>query len=43
LVRGELIALKNLIQNKKASQNSIETKYHLEDCLVRIDAILDPK
>lgn len=43
LVRGELIALKNLIQNKKGLQNSIETKYHLDDCLVRIDAVLDPK
>jgi hypothetical protein len=43
LVRGELVALKNLIQNKKGLQNSIETKYHLDDCLARIDVILNPK
>lgn len=43
LVRGELTSLQKNIQNKKALQTSLENKYHLEDCLFRIDAILDPK
>jgi hypothetical protein len=43
LVRGELTSLQKNIQNKKSLQTSIENKYHLEDCLFRIDAILNPK
>lgn len=43
LVRGELNSLQKNIQNKKGLQTSIENKYHLEDCLFRIDAILNPK
>ena len=43
LVRGELKLLQQTIKDKKGVQNSIESKYHLEDCLVRIDAILNPK
>ena len=43
LVRGELTLLQKNIQNKKGLQTSIENKYHLEDCLFRIDAILNPK
>lgn len=43
LVRGELSTLKRLIQTKKGLQTSTENNYHLEDCLARINAILDPK
>jgi hypothetical protein len=43
LVRGELNTLKNQIQLKKGSQTSLESKYHLEDCLERIENILNPK
>ena len=43
LVRGELSTLKRLIQTKKGLQTSTENKFHLEDCLARINAILDPK
>ncbi|WP_339886773.1 zinc-dependent metalloprotease [uncultured Flavobacterium sp.] len=43
LVRGELSQLERTIQNKKGVQTSLESKYHLEDCLFRIDAILNPK
>lgn len=43
LVRGELTSLKSLIQTKKGLQTTTENRYHLEDCLARINAILDPK
>ena len=43
LVRGELTLLKALIQTKKGLQTTTENKFHLEDCLARINAILDPK
>ena len=43
LVRGELTSLKSLIQIKKGLQTTTENRYHLEDCLARINAILDPK
>lgn len=43
LVRGELNSLKAIIQIKKGQQTTTENKYHLEDCLARINAILDPK
>ena len=43
LVRGELSTLKKLIQTKKGLQTTTENNFHLEDCLARINAILDPK
>ncbi|MFD2907806.1 zinc-dependent metalloprotease [Flavobacterium ardleyense] len=43
LVRGELNVLKKIIIGKKGLQSSTENKYHLEDCLSRINVILDPK
>ncbi len=43
LVRGELSTLKKLIQTKKGLQTTPENNFHLEDCLARINAILDPK
>ena len=43
IVRGELKNLKNEIKLKKDFFNSLESKYHLEDCLERIEAILNPE
>ena len=43
LVRGELNTLRNSIKYIKNSVSNTETKYHYEDCIKRIDMILDPK
>ncbi|MCU0351817.1 MAG: zinc-dependent metalloprotease, partial [Flavobacterium sp.] len=43
LVRGELKSLQNQIKLKKDSQTTLESKYHLNDCIERIEAILNPK
>ena len=43
LVRGELNTLKNAINVRKNSVTDIETKYHYQDAIKRIELILDPK
>ncbi len=43
LVRGELNSLKNAIKSSKNNVSNIETKYHYEDAIKRIELILDPK
>ncbi|MFD1604218.1 zinc-dependent metalloprotease [Flavobacterium artemisiae] len=43
LVRGELSTLKKSLTAAKAFGSSAETKYHYEDCIKRIDLILNPK
>lgn len=43
LVRGELSALKGTLLTAKAGAVNTETKYHYEDCIKRIDLILNPK
>lgn len=43
LVRGELTALRKTLSVAKAGAINTETKYHYEDCIKRIDLILDPK
>ena len=42
-VRGELNVLKAQIARALGRNLDIATKYHLEDALVRIDDILDPR
>ncbi|WPO76907.1 zinc-dependent metalloprotease [Flavobacterium sp. KACC 22761] len=42
LVRGELNALKKSLVAAKAAGINTETKYHYEDCIKRIDLILNP-
>jgi hypothetical protein len=42
LVRGELSALRKSIVAAKAGAINTETKYHYEDCIKRIDLILNP-
>lgn len=43
LVRGELNALKKSLTAAKVLGTNAETKYHYEDCIKRIDLILNPK
>ncbi|GIQ57752.1 zinc-dependent metalloprotease [Flavobacterium collinsii] len=43
LVRGELNALRTTLLAAKARPVNAETKYHYEDCIKRIDLILNPK
>lgn len=43
LVRGELTALRSTLLAAKARPINTETKYHYEDCIKRIDLILNPK
>lgn len=43
LVRGELNTLKKSLSAAKAMAVNTETKYHYEDCIKRIDLILNPK
>jgi hypothetical protein len=43
LVRGELNSLKNSINRIMNSVSNIETKYHYQDAIKRIELILDPK
>ena len=43
LVRGELNALRSTLLAAKARPVNAETKYHYEDCIKRIDLILNPK
>ncbi|MFH7014216.1 zinc-dependent metalloprotease [Flavobacterium sp. FlaQc-52] len=43
LVRGELSALRKTLSVAKATAVNTETKYHYEDCIKRIDLILNPK
>ena len=43
LVRGELSALKGTLLTAKVGPVNTETKYHYEDCIKRIDLILNPK
>lgn len=42
LVRGELTALRKTLTAAKATAVNTETKYHYEDCIKRIDLILNP-
>lgn len=42
LVRGELTALRKSLVIAKAGGTNTETKYHYEDCIKRIDLILNP-
>jgi len=42
LVRGELSALRKSLVAGKAGAVNTETKYHYEDCIKRIDLILNP-
>ena len=43
LVRGELSALKSTLSVAKTRAVNAETKYHYEDCIKRIDLILNPR
>ncbi|MCC9073325.1 zinc-dependent metalloprotease [Flavobacterium sp. F-65] len=43
LVRGELNTLKKTLSAAKAMAVNTETKYHYEDCIKRIDLVLNPK
>lgn len=43
VVRGELTTLKTTLKVAKANSTSTISKYHLEDCLARVNTILDPK
>ncbi|WP_439882486.1 zinc-dependent metalloprotease [Pontibacter sp. MBLB2868] len=43
VVRGELIALQSQIRASLPKAKDTMTKYHLQDALVRIDTILNPK
>ncbi|MEJ8803787.1 zinc-dependent metalloprotease [Pontibacter sp. H249] len=43
VVRGELIALQSQIKRSIPQAKDTMTKYHLQDALVRIDNILNPK
>jgi hypothetical protein len=43
LVRGELKILKATLSTAKNRAVNTETKYHYQDCISRIDLILDPK
>ncbi|MBC5992057.1 zinc-dependent metalloprotease [Pontibacter cellulosilyticus] len=43
VVRGELIALRSQIRASLPKAKDTMTKYHLQDALVRIDNILNPK
>ncbi|MDN3674474.1 zinc-dependent metalloprotease [Flavobacterium branchiarum] len=43
LVRGELNTLKKTLSTAKAMGVNTETKYHYEDCIKRIDLVLNPK
>ncbi|SIR41376.1 zinc-dependent metalloprotease [Pontibacter lucknowensis] len=43
MVRGELTALRNQIKASLPKTKDSMTKYHLQDALVRIDNILNPK
>jgi hypothetical protein len=43
LVRGELNSLKTTLTTAKNSAINTETKYHYQDCIKRIDMILNPK
>ncbi|PBJ06783.1 zinc-dependent metalloprotease [Flavobacterium sp. ACN6] len=42
LVRGELTMLRKTLAAGKAAAVNTETKYHYEDCIKRIDLILNP-
>ena len=43
LVRGELKKLKTRLRSARNSNINTITKYHYEDAIARIDALLDPK
>jgi hypothetical protein len=43
LVRGELNVLKTTLSAAKNTVINTETKYHYQDCIKRIETILDPK
>lgn len=43
LVRGELNVLKALLTTARSGAISVETKYHYEDIIKRIDLILNPR
>ncbi|MER2996823.1 zinc-dependent metalloprotease [Pontibacter populi] len=43
MVRGELTALRSQIRSSLAKTSDTMTKYHLQDALVRIENILNPK
>jgi hypothetical protein len=43
LVRGELNLIKTTLSAAKNAAINTETKYHYQDCIKRIEKILDPK
>ncbi|MBE0391621.1 zinc-dependent metalloprotease [Flavobacterium sp. PL002] len=43
LVRGELKALKTQLATAKNGALNTETRYHYDDCIARIELVLDPK
>ncbi|GGG40236.1 glutaminyl-tRNA synthetase [Dokdonia pacifica] len=43
LVRGELTTLRSILRNAKNGNVNRITKYHYQDVIARIDALLDPK
>ncbi len=43
LIRGELNVLKTLLTSARSTAINIETKYHYEDAIKRIDLILNPR
>jgi hypothetical protein len=43
IARAELKRLKGLIQQAISRTADATSRYHLEDCVARIDNILDPK
>jgi hypothetical protein len=42
-VRGELKAIKSALKQGLPMAKDVATRYHMEECLVRIDKTLDPK
>ena len=43
LVRGELQSLKRTLKSARNAGVNTITKYHYDDLIARIDAVLDPK
>jgi len=43
LIRGELTTLRSILRNAKNGNINRITKYHYQDVIARIDALLDPK
>jgi hypothetical protein len=43
IVRGELKALQGSLMLSKAKYTDIETRYHVDDCINRVDMLLNPR